>query len=204
MSVEEFKAKFPLTTRPIIRSVNPDVIEPGVPMPDRFGAVNMPAKTFGVLSEAEVTNNPRLKGVGIRQVLFVDGHLAHFRIIYSDDTVKWENLAEFAIKTSESLGLPLSSWEPKQGAAKSFLSSEYDYDSDVRGFDKHLYLTCDDVGIVTGFLSGKRYDGGRTPFIQMDDLKAIATLSKREHAWQAEEQARKKREEEERREAFKP
>lgn len=204
MSVEEFKAKFPLTTRSTLRSVNPDVIEPGVPMPDRFGAVNMPAKTFGVLSETEVTNNPQLKGIRIRQVLFVDGRLAHFRIIYSDDTVKWEDLAEFAVKTSESLSLPVASWQPKQGVAKSFLSSEYDYDSDVREFDKNLYLTCDEVAIVTGFLSGKHYDGGRTPFIQMDDLKAVRTLSKREYAWEAAEKAKKEHEEGERRKAFKP
>lgn len=205
MSVDEFKTRFPVTTRETLYSVNPTVVVPGVPGPDRFGVINMPAKALGILSEAEVANNPQLKDVEIRQALFVDGRLAHFRIVYQDDKAKWENLAQFAVKTSESLGFPLEAWEPKKDAAKSFLSSEYDYDLDVGGYSNpELYLICDDITVVSGFLNIRRHDGSRIPFLQMDDLKAMRAMAKRENAWEAEEKKRKEREEEERREALKP
>jgi hypothetical protein len=205
MSVDEFKSRFPLTTRPTLHSVNPEVVVPGIPAPDRFGVINMPAKTSGILSEAEVANNPQLRGVEIRQVLFVDGRLAHFRIVYQDDKTRWENLAQFAVKTSESLGFPLMTWEPKKDVAKSYLSSEYDHDLDVGGYSNpELYLTCEDFAVIAGFLNGRRYDGSRIPFIQMDDLQAVRTVGKREYAWEAEEKTKKEREVEQRREAFKP
>jgi hypothetical protein len=205
MSVDEFRAKFPLTTRPILKSVNPDVVEPSVPAPDRFGVINMQGKTSGILPETEIANNPSLKGAEIRQALFVDGRLAHFRIVYRDDGVRWDNLTQFVVKTSETLGLPLASWEPKDNVAKSFFGTAYDYDNDVGGFVNHeVYLACDDISVVAGFLDGKRHDGGRTPFIQMDDLKAVRVVAKREYAWESEEKLKKAREEEQRREAFKP
>lgn len=206
MSVDDFKAKFPYTSRPYLYGVNPTVTRPNIPEPDRFGVINMPDRTFGVLSEAEVDANPELKDINIRQVLFVDGRLAHFRIAYPDDKTKWTTIAPFVAKISESLGLPLTSWEPKAGAAKSFFSSEYDHDDiDAGGYtNQELYLMCDDLAVVVGFLNGMRYDRSRTPFIQMDDLKAVGTLTKRESAWEAEEKAKKEREEEQKREAFKP
>jgi hypothetical protein len=204
MSVVEFKAKFPLTTKPYLNGVNP-AVEPSVPAPDRFGVIDMSVKTSGVLDSAETENNPELKGAEIRQVLFVDGHLAHFRIVYRDNEVKWENLTQFAVRTSESLRLPRESWEPKDNVAKSFFGTTYDHDNDVGGFiNREVYLVCDDVAFVAGFLDGKRHDGGRTPFLQMDDLKAVRVVAEREHIWEAEEKLNKAREEQVGREAFKP
>jgi hypothetical protein len=205
MPVDEFKAKFPFTTKLSLHSVSPDVIQPSVAAPDRFGVINMLDKTSGILSVAEIANNPQLRGVEIRQVLFVDGQLAHFRIVYQDDKAKWANLAQFAVKTSESLGLPLSSWEPKDDAAKSYFGPRYDSDTDIGGFrSQELYLTCDDIAVVVGFLSMRRSDGSRIPFIQMDDLMAVRAVTKRESAWEAEEKMQKAREEEQQRGAFKP
>jgi hypothetical protein len=205
MSGDEFKAKFPLTINPARHSLNPNVNEPDVLVPDRFGVINVPNETVGFSSTEGDANNPQLKGVEIRQAFFVDGHLAHFRVAYRDDTVKWENLAQFVVRTSESLGLSCELWKPKDNVAKSFFGPTYDYDNDVGGFiNQEVYLDCDDVVVVAGFLSGKRHDGGRTPFIQMDDLKAVRAVAERENKWEAEEKLKKAREEEQRREAFKP
>lgn len=205
MSVDEFKAKFPRATKSPPYGTNREVAERDDWSPDRFGVVNILSITSGITSTTEDDYAPQLNGAEIRQALFVDNRLAHFRIGYRDDAVKWDGLAQFVVKTSETLGLPLASWEPKDNVAQSFFGTTYDHDIDVGGFvNEEMYLACDDIDVVAGFLDGKRYDGGRTPFLQMDDLKAVRAVAERENTWESEEKSKKAREEEQKREAFKP
>lgn len=195
MTLDEFKTNFPYTS-----NTAPSPSEPTIPAPDKVGLINMPT-WHG-------------ETVEITQLIFVDGHVAHFRIVYTDYT-KWDDAAQFANKTSESLGLP-KSWKSEE--ALNLKSNQRIWDvvheqlrrvserfqnAQFQQFDigvEKMYLFCDDVVIVAGLLDPERRYGTNRPFIQFDDLAAWRKVEERE----VRERAKEQREEEGRRKAFTP
>lgn len=195
MTLEQFKAKFPYTS-----NIAPSSSEIIIPAPDKIGVITMPT-WHGETIE-------------ITQLIFVDGRVAHFRVVYTDYT-KWDDAEQFANKTSESLSLP-KSWKSEADldlksnqrlwaivheqlwrVAQRFQNSQY-HQFDIKV--EKQYLFCDDVVVIAGLLDPERRYGRNEPFIQFDDLNAWQKVEERE----GEERAKEKRAEEDRRKTFMP
>lgn len=125
---------------------------------------------------------PEFKGIKKIRIHLLDGRVALLQVAY-DDSVKWNNLEEFAQALSKTLGLP-HDWQ------EGFDSENY---------RKNKILVCENL-LITAGLGGGSGDYSVGSQLSLEDKAAIQTIVKRDK----DNVEKKKREEEERRKTFKP
>jgi hypothetical protein len=152
----------------------------------------------------------------IGQLLFIDGRVAHFRVVYEDFTeqVVWDDVDRFVSKTSEGLGLPArwttveelpsqgnqEIWEAKQEVVWYATQSYGHYWHPADRNEAQRFLLCGDIFVSAGVpFPGKR-SWTNAAFIQFDDLSALRKVNARVKERLAEERHK----EGEQREGFKP
>lgn len=209
MSMDEFRQRFRISDNPAPPSGDE------IPAPDSYGATVVPTQATTVRDGMGVYDLKR-GTAHVGRLLFVDGRVAHFRVIYDDhvDSVNWESVDQFAGKMSESLGLP-NSWVPREELRRKAESGKQDPRLDPSLLVLRLYedywhptarntqerfLFCGDVLVTAGVPSPGKRQWTNGAFVQFDDLAALRKVQQRlESKWDGEE-----RKEGEQRETFKP
>jgi hypothetical protein len=218
------ECKITLSNAPEIRGMRLGMTLEG--FKDRFkvGASSFSGETFKlepdkdgvIVATADIGPLDEGGRAHIGQILFVNGRVAHFRIIYENYTNQfaWEDVDQFVEKTAASLGLP-KSWVRRQSLPlkehHDIWLAEYDllwstidsysvywHPGDTN--DAERFLLCGDILVSAGVPFPGKQDWTNGAFIQFDDLAAIRTLRTRQEERQFEE----KRKESELRETFKP
>jgi hypothetical protein len=208
MTLEDFKERFAATGEPapLLSSSAIDLT------PNPEGVVVVPTESRTVSDGVKVYKLER-DGAYVDQLLFVDGRVAHFRVVYENytDQFAWEDVDQFAGKMSDSLNLP-DAWQPKDSLHLESNREVYKawdvLDHSARLYTAHwgignleqMFLLCDETLVSVGVPSPGKRHWTNGAFIQFDDLAALSTLRVRIGTRQFEEE----RKERERREGFKP
>lgn len=183
--------------------------------PDENGAIAIPTETTTISEGGRVYSLQR-DTTQIGQLLFVNGRVAHFRVVYLDnvDKVNWEDVDQFTKKTSVSLGLP-TLWKSKPELQlkenREFLEAWHDLSLSATQSYEHYwhpaarneaerFLLCGDILISAGVPSPGKRHWTNGAFIQFDDLAALRKLKAQIEERQSEEEL----DEGKKREGFKP
>ncbi|MDQ3817485.1 MAG: hypothetical protein M3362_07315 [Acidobacteriota bacterium] len=180
MTLEEFKERFP---------------SPNVPFAPA-DSTQFRSDEDGVIAVAGTdvsTSEEDRAHVG--QLLFVDGRVAHFRIVYDNytDRLVWDNVDQFVSKTARSLKLPtvwVSENSLAQGIAPELWEAEYKLLWSTIGHrsanwhpadnnSANRFLLCGDTLVSAGLASPGKTAWTNGAFIQFDDLQALRQLRSR-------------------------
>ena len=211
MTLDEFREHFSVASEATSSSSTQTNL-----MPNGDGVVAVPSQSTS-FSEGGRVYNLEKDNAHVGQLLFVDGRVAHFRIVYDDgvDRINWESIGQFVDKTAESLNLP-KAWKSREDLQREenrdlwqiqyeLLASTAETYGDIYWHPADLnkaerFLLCGDILISAGVPSPGKRHWTNGAFIQFDDLAALRKMKGRiEDRW-----SKERRKEGEQREEFKP
>lgn len=201
MTLEEFKERFPSPNVPLAPADSTRFRS------DEDGVITVTWTDVSTSAEDRAH---------VGQLLFVDGRVAHFRIVYDNytDHFAWDNVDQFVSKTAKLLKLPTmwvsekdlsrgidpELWETKYELLWSTVESRSGYWYPPDNNPAERFLLCGDIMASAGLASPGKTRRTNGAFIQFDDLQALRQLRSR----MSQRHAIKRDKEGERRDAFKP